>query len=82
MSYPTASQSRRYMTSQECVKLQGMDDHEHLLESERTAFIAIGDAVDVDVVEISAETTFETDQDSSLVAGAIHAVIVQEANVV
>lgn len=81
-SYPAANQSGSYMTSQECAKRQSVGDLEHLREAATTAFMAVGNAVDFDLVEMIAKIPFEMDQAASSATGARHAFVVQEANVV
>lgn len=52
---PIISWERRYMTARECARLQSMASLRYLPTSDEKAFAALGNAVNVDVVELVAK---------------------------
>ncbi len=73
LSYPTASQSRRYMAPRKCARVQSTGTQGHSLGSATTGFRAVEDAVDFGTVEMNARAPFETDQGAGPATGARHA---------
>jgi DNA (cytosine-5)-methyltransferase 1 len=52
---PIIGWERRYMTPRECARLQGMDDLKHLPEAPSRTFMALGNAVNVELVKLIAQ---------------------------
>lgn len=57
---PVIAWERRYMTPRECARLQSMDELAHLPAASTRAFKALGNSVNVDVVQRVAEALLST----------------------
>ena len=56
---PVIAWQKRYMTIQECARLQSLGDLEHMPASKTRAFKALGNAVNADIIELVAERLLE-----------------------
>ena len=65
---PVIAWERRYMTARECSRLQSMDSLEHLPSGKGAAFKALGNAVNVKVVENIARCLLSVDRKDDEIA--------------
>ncbi len=62
---PVIAWERRYMTARECSRLQSMDSLQHMPSSKAARFKALGNAVNVEVVQSIAQNLLSTDETQS-----------------
>jgi DNA (cytosine-5)-methyltransferase 1 len=70
---PVIPWERRYMTMRECARLQSMGDLKHLPKAQTSAYKALGNAVNVEVIEAVARALVVPEHETPFVPGRLRA---------